>query len=152
LEKAFKKMARSDFILEFDGEELPCHTLILAGASPVLAAMLENNHREALGRAFLRYIYLEEIVEEIMKEEVVAFLELGEKYEVEKLKELAEEKMLQLLDKKNVVEFMMAGDLFRAAKIKAAALKLVMMNLAWLRVEGKEELRKLSQDIFIELL
>ena len=51
--------------------------------------------------------------EEILREEVVAFLELGEKYEVEKLKELAEEKMLQLLDKRNMVKFLIAGDMFR---------------------------------------
>ena len=62
---------------------------------------------------FIRYIYLEEIEEDILKEEVVSFLELGEKYEVEKLKELAEEKMLQLLDKETMVKFLMAGDLFR---------------------------------------
>ena len=62
---------------------------------------------------FVRYIYLEEIEKGILQEEVVAFLELGEKYEVEKLKELAEEKMLQLLDKKTMVKFLMAGDLFR---------------------------------------
>ena len=37
-------------------------------------------------------------------------------------------------------------------RIKAAALKLAKINLAWLRSEGKEELRKLSQDLFIELL
>ena len=51
--------------------------------------------------------------EDILKDEVVAFLELGEKYQVEKLKELAEAKMLQLLDRDNMVEFLMAVDLFR---------------------------------------
>ena len=44
---------------------------------------------------------------------MVAFLELGEQYQVEKLKERAEEKMLQLLDKETMVKFLMAGDLFR---------------------------------------
>jgi len=165
-ENAYKRMAWTNFVLEFEGEELACHRLILAGASPVLAAMLEpaSQHREAeegraviqlpaaVGRAFVRYIYLEEIEEVILKEEVVAFLELGEKYQVEKLKELAEVKMLQLLEKENMVKFLMAGDMFRAARIKAAALKLAKINLAWLRGEGREELRKLSQDLFIELL
>ena len=60
-----------------------------------------------------RYIYLEEIEEGILKEEVVAFLELGEKYQVEQLKELAEENMLQLLEKENMVNFLVAGDMFR---------------------------------------
>ena len=53
-ENAYRKMAWTDYILEFEGEELACHRLILAGASPVLAAMLENNHREAMeGRAVI---------------------------------------------------------------------------------------------------
>ena len=40
----------------------------------------------------------------------------------------------------------------RASRIKAAALQLAKANMAWLRAEGKEELKKLSQDLFIELL
>jgi len=163
-EIAYRKMSWTDFTLEFEGEELTVHRVILAGASPVLAAMLENQHREAregraviqlpasVGRAFVRYIYLEELEEGILKEEVVAFLELGEKYQMVRLKELAEKKMLQLLAKENMVKFLIAGDLFRAARIKAAALKLAKINLAWLRGEGKEELRKLSKDLLIELL
>ena len=76
----------------------------------------------------------------------------GEKYEVDKLKELAEKKMLQLIDKETMVKFLMAGDLFRALKIKAATLQLAKIPLARLRGEGREELRKLSQDLLIELL
>ena len=67
-ETAFRKMAWTDFTLVFEGEELACHRLILAGTSRVLAAMLEpaSQHREAVedrvviqlpaavGRAFLR--------------------------------------------------------------------------------------------------
>jgi len=165
-ETAFRKMAWTDFALVFEGEELACHRLILAGASRVLAAMLEpaSQHKEAVegrvviqlpaavGRAFLRFIYLEEIEDDILTEEVVAFLELGEKYQVERLKELAEEKMLQLLERGNMVEFLIAGDMFRAMRIKVAALQLAKIHLTWLRGEGREELRKLSQDLLIELL
>ena len=65
-EVAYRKMSWTDFTLEFEGEELTVHRVILAGASPVLAAMLENQHREAregraviqlpasVGRAFVR--------------------------------------------------------------------------------------------------
>ena len=76
--------------------------------------VLKRNTSIMLFPTFLiRYIYLEEMEEDILQEEVVAFLELGEQYQVEKLKELAEEKMLQLLDKENMVKFLVAGDLFR---------------------------------------
>ena len=60
---------------------------------------------------------MEEVEEDILQEEVVAFLELGEKYQVERLKELAEQKMLQLLDKENMVEFLIAGEMFRSGQV-----------------------------------
>ena len=40
----------------------------------------------------------------------------------------------------------------RAGRIKAAALQLAKAKMAWLRDEGKEELKKLTQDLFIELI
>ena len=72
-EAAFQRKAWTDFTLEFGGEEVACHRIILGGASPVFAAMFENQHREALegravtqlsatqlsaevGRAFVRYL------------------------------------------------------------------------------------------------
>merc|ERR1719154_289662 len=79
-------------------------------------------------------------------------MELVEKYQVDKLKELAEDKMLQILVKKNMVKFLIAGDIFRATRIKAAAMQLAKLNLGWLRGEGREELRKLGQDLLIEML
>ena len=39
----------------------------------------------------------------------------------------------------------------RAARIKAAALQLARRSLAWLRAEGREELRRLPQDLVFEL-
>ena len=40
----------------------------------------------------------------------------------------------------------------RAARIKAAALQLAKVHMAWLRGEGRQELRSLSKDLLIELL
>ena len=44
LEKVYNKMAKTDFVLVFEGKEVPCHKIILAAASPVLEAMVENKH------------------------------------------------------------------------------------------------------------
>ena len=44
LERVFDKMEKTDFTLVFDGEEVPCHKHILAAASPVFEAMVENQH------------------------------------------------------------------------------------------------------------
>ena len=54
-EKAFQEMALTDFSLVFEGEEVRCHRVILAGVSPVLAAMVRNEHQEvAEARAFIQ--------------------------------------------------------------------------------------------------
>ena len=110
-----------DFVLIFSGLEVPCHKNVPSAASPVFAAMVENEHLEAIenkanievspevGQAFIRFLYTGELEEGILKEEATVFLELGEKYDVQGLKDLAEDQMVKLLDKKNMVEFLSVG-------------------------------------------
>ena len=62
----FEEMACSDFSLVFEGEEVRCHRVVLAGVSPVLRAMVSNDYQEvaearadiqlpaAIGKAFVR--------------------------------------------------------------------------------------------------
>ena len=69
----------------------------------------------------------------MFKEHAIAFLELGQKYDVQELKDLAEQEMLKQLDKKNMVMFLNIGDLFNANKIFEAALKMTKANMTWLR-------------------
>ena len=63
----------------------------------------------------------------------MAFLELGQKYDIQELKDLAEQELLEQLDRKNMVEFISIGDTFNANKILEAALKMTKANMAWLR-------------------
>ena len=58
-------------------------------------------------------MYLEEVEEGLLEQEVVVFLELGEQYQVVKLKELAEDRMVKILKKENMIEFLLAADMFR---------------------------------------
>jgi len=162
-ERAYEEMELADFALVFEGEEVACHKVILAGASPVLSAMVRNLDEAvegksviqlpaAIGRAFVRYIYLEVVDEDHLKEEAVVFLELGEKYEMDELKELAEDTMLKILDMRNAIKFLLAGDMFRAERIKAAAKRLVKSDPAWLRGEGRGELMELDKALLVELI
>ena len=141
----YEKMQRSDFTLVFNRAEVPCHKIVLAAASPVFEAMVESNHLEALeskanidlseevGRSFVKYLYTGELEENILKEQTLAFLELGQKYDIQELKDLAEQELLEQLDRKNMVEFVFMGDLFSAEKIFEAALKMTKANMSWLR-------------------
>ena len=107
--------------------------------------MVENKHREAIeskanikllaevGRVFVRFIYTGDLEEELMKEQAQAFLELGEMYDLQQLKDMAEAELVRQLKKDTMVEFLSLGDIFRANKIFEAALKMTKANIAWLR-------------------
>ena len=124
-------MEKSDFILIFEGQEVACHKIILAAASPVLRALVENQHREAIeskaninisediGRAFVRYVYTGKLDEAILKEHAPAFLELGEMYDLQELKSTAEQELVGQLDLKSMVRLLSIGELFRLPKVQS---------------------------------
>ena len=93
---------------------------------------------EEVGRAFVRFHYTGELDKDVLQMHAVAFLELGDKYDVQHLKLLSEGQMLRQLDRKNMVEFISIGYHFRADKIFEAALKLTKANMTWLRTQVKK--------------
>ena len=131
--------------LVFDGVEVPCHKIILAAASPVLKAMVENKHREAIeckanieltkevGQGFVQFIYTGNLEEVLLKENPAAFLAMGEMYDIRELKDMAETELLIQLDKENMVAMSSIGEIFRADDILEAALKMTKANMPWLR-------------------
>ena len=145
LENAYNKMTGANFILVFEGVQVPCHKHILAAASPVLEAMVENKHKEAIegkaniklsadvGEAFVRFIYTGVVQEELLKENASAFLEMGELYDLQEMKDIAETELLSQLNKENMVQMVALGELYRAEVIFAAALKMTKVNMSWLR-------------------
>ena len=147
----YDQMLDANFSLVFNGAEVPCHKQVLAAASPVFEAMVRNQHLEAIegkanielpeevGQAFVKYMYTSHLEEDMLKEEALAFLELGNKYDVQELKDLAEGEMLKQLDKKNMVKFVSIGDHFNANKIFEAALKMTKANMNWLRSQVYDE-------------
>ena len=145
LEKVFNKMERTDFTLVFNGEEVPCHKVILAAASPVFEAMVDNQHKEAIecranielseeiGRDFVRFIYTGDLEDNVLEENASAFLAMGEMYDLVELKDKAEAKLLSQLKRENMVEMISFGELYRAKSIFEAALKMTKNNMTWLR-------------------
>ena len=144
-ETVYNTMENTDFALVFGGEEVPCHKIVLAAASPVFKAMVENKHKEAIegraniqfsaevGRAFMQYIYTSDMPEGLLKEHASAFLAMGELYDFKVLKDMAETELLSQLDKENMVELISIGETFRAENIFEAALKMTRANMTWLR-------------------
>ena len=144
-EKVYTNMERTDFTFVFNSQEVSCHKHILAAASPVLRAMVENQHVEAIkskasielseevGRAFVRFIYTGKLDENLLKEHAPAFLELGEMYDLIELKNAAERELVIQLDKKTMVKLLSIGELLRAEQLFEAALKMTKTNISWLR-------------------
>ena len=140
----YKRMQRTDFTLVFEGVEVGCHKHVLAAASSVFEAMVETQLKEAIeskadiklseevGRAFLRFIYTGELEERLLKEHTIGLLELGDKYDVQELKQVAEEELVKQLDKKNMRKMISIGETFNAKSILKAALKMKKANRVWL--------------------
>ena len=146
LESVYEKMEDTNFTLIFEGKEVPCHKHILAAASPVLEAMVKNKHREAVeceatmvdiseeaGRAFLRYIYTGKVQEGLLNKLALAFLALGEMYDLQDLKNMAVTELLGGLEKENMVEMISIGEFFRADDLFEAAVRMTKSNMCWLR-------------------
>jgi len=106
-----------------------------------------------VGRNLVRFIYTEEMEEDVLKEEAEVFLELGEMYGMETLKKMAEEAMVETLNMENMVRFLLAGDLYRAWRVRERAKELLKLNLRKLRErEHWQELFGGRKDLIIELL
>ena len=167
LTNVYKKMRDADFVLVCNGESVPCHRIILTGASSVFEAMLVNKmNKEAIdgkvhveisaeiGRAFVEYIYTAKLDKDIIEREAIAFLEMGDKYQVPGLKELAEEEMIIQLTRENMVNLLAVSDLYRAKELREATIKFTKLNMPWLREDQKRmaELKKVDMDLVLELL
>ena len=77
--------------------------------------------------------YTGHLEEDVLKEQAPAFLALGEMYDLQELKSLAEEEMLIQLTKQNLVQLISLGEIFRANDIFEAALRMTKANMTWLR-------------------
>ena len=167
LENIYKKMNDTDFALLCDDETIPCHRIILSGASSVFEAMIGNKkNKEAVegevdmnisaevGRAFVEFIYTAKLDKEILAKEAVSFLELGDKYQMPGLKEVAEEEMMTQLSRENMVKLLAISDLYRAKELREAAIKFTKLNMAWIRSDEArmEEVKKLNVNLMAELL
>ena len=69
----------------------------------------------------------------MLKEHTLAFLELGEMYNLQEMKDLAEVELLNQLEKENMVEMISIGEFFRADDLFEAAVRMTKANMSWLR-------------------
>jgi len=162
--KIFEDKFLTDFSVVCNGKSFPCHKVFLAARSSVFQAMIESEMKESKEAAvkldnfsdtvvenFVKYFYISQVDEEIMKENAFSFLELGEKYDMAELKEVAEQNMIANLSKENMLNFFLAGELYKGVKIKAAAKTFLKQNMkSLMEQDGWKEALK-ERDLVFEL-
>jgi len=162
--KIFEDKACTDFRVICSGKSFPCHKVFLMARSSVFKAMIEGNMKEAnegsvelkncteaVGESFVKFFYTGLVDEEILKENAISFLDLGEQYDLAGLKAIAEQTMIANLNTDNMLNFFQAGDLYKAKKIKAAAKSFLRQNRrSLLKQEGWKDVLK-EGDLLVEL-
>jgi len=164
--KIFEEKSFTDFEIISDEKSYPCHKVFLSAASTVFKGMIESGMKESLDSAlvlesypedvinsFLKFIYTGDIDEEVMSENCVIFFELGEKYDMEDLKVVAEQTMISSLNPENMISFFKAGQMLRGENIRASAKTFICHNIK--NVDDKEKLRTELQgeaELLMELL
>ena len=115
---------------------------------------VDMNISAEVGRASVVFIYTAKLNKEILAKEAVSFLELGDKYQMPGLKELAEEEMMTQLSRENMVKLLAISDLYRAKELREAAIKFTKLNMSWIRSDETrmEEVKKLNVILMAELL
>jgi len=153
-----------DFKLVSNGMKFDVHKNFIAAQSETLQNAVErwsadgrmflDEYRPEVVRNLINYFYRKQLEEEVFKDNVAEFLNIGEKYDLPKLKSQAELCMITNLSKETFIDYLIAGDLFKAAKLKEATLKFIAHNKnLWNgnSVEMKEKFEG-KKDLLMEII
>ena len=68
---------------------------------------------EEAGKAFVQFIYVGELQDDLMKEHASALMVMGELYDIQELKGQAEAELLSELTKENMVQMISLAEQYR---------------------------------------
>jgi len=140
LDQLFSSKMFADFTIRCGDKTFKCHKNILASRSPVFKAMFESKMKENESGSveiqnispevlenMLQYIYTCNVssIDKMPKELFIA----ADQYQVEKLKEHCEEKLISVIDVENCMDLLVLGESHQVMKLKAKALKFVSKNI-----------------------
>jgi len=171
--KIFETMSNPDFAIICDGVRIKCHQIFLTNSSKVFAEIIEADQKDtneteekevnkcavdipcsaSVGENMLRFIYTGELDPKALENDAEVFLKLGNLYEMEALKDLAERKMMDNLSTDNMVKFFLVGDQYKAEGLRMKAKDLIKCNIKMLKKkEGWKDQFGSNKDILIEIL
>ena len=144
----------TDVTIVCQGREFPCHKAILAGRSPVFEAMFSNNFKEAEENKvevvdidadtfgdMLIFMYSGKV--ENLKKNAENLMMAGDEYDLQDLKQMAEESLSLNLGVDNVLDVLVTAYLLNATNLKTLAMKFIGENAKKVSVQ-KEWREKVS--------
>ena len=105
-----------------------------------------------VGRNFIKFIYTRELVVNT-PEETEMFLQLGDVYEIETLKKIAEQELVNKLNVSNMLHYFRLGDLYGAKELFEKSKDLIKPNMKMVMcTEEWIQLVRTKKDLVIELM
>ena len=132
----------ADVKIVCEGQTFDCHQAILAARSPVFMAMFQSNMKEKETKKvsiddfkaevvseMLNFIYTGNVSTKDIGKIATELLAAADKYQLDLLKKLCEERLCSTLKVTNCVEYLVFGDMNQTFKLRSKALKLVAENV-----------------------
>ena len=163
--KIFEDQDFTDFRVVCVEKSIPCHKAFLVARSSVFKTMMESDMKEAkeatvelescfetVALSFVKFFYTGHVDYDILKENAIKFLDLGEKYDLARLKAITEQAMIGNLDKENMLSFFLAGDFYHGDEIRAAAKTFLRQNKKSLMEQKGWKEALSNRDLVFELM
>jgi len=159
LEQFFTSQSETDVFFIVDGKEIKAHKAILSARSPVFAAMLKNEMKEAttnrveinditpdIFEALLRFIYTDHV--DLTKIDTKNLLAAANKYLLPLLKFQCQHFLSQSISVENCVELLALADLHNAVYLKKSAMNFIRLHRAEIiQSEGWKNLKECRPDL-----
>jgi hypothetical protein len=139
LENSYRNGDFADVEVVCNTEVFKCHQFMLAARSPVLRAMFQSPMTEAATRrleikdlssdvvdTMLLFIYTGNVPN--LAEAAAELLEAAEKYQIDQLKDLCEQQLIEITDIGNAVAHLFLGDRFQAMGLRKVAMEFVVQH------------------------
>ena len=141
--KGFTESNCSDLQLNCGGRIFECHEFVLSARSPVFRAMFQSNmtekrtktitiadHSPDVIQKMLQFIYSGKAVLDDQQELTREILKAAEKYGLDILKRMCEDKLCESLVLKNSIKNLILGEMYGATKLMKNAMQLLASNMS----------------------
>lgn len=141
LERSFRTEDFADVKVICGDRVFKCHQFMLAARSPVFRAMFQNDMTEASSKKVEIKDLSPDVVEDMLlfiysgntpnlSQAPGELLAAAEKYQLDQLKALCEERLCNITDISNAVAHLVLGDMYQAVGLKRMALQFVVRNMS----------------------